>query len=91
MFVILESKKGFHFLLVHLNQKKCFDLIDVDIWGPYLIPSIHGHKYFLTMVDDYSRYTWIFLLKHKSEVVKALKIFVVFVQTQLDNNKNNKK
>jgi len=59
-------------------------LIHVDIWGPYSIPSIHGHKYFLIIVDDYSRYTWIFLLKRKSEVVKALENFVVFVQTQFE-------
>jgi len=79
MFVILQSKKYFLFLLVHLNQKKCFDLIHVDVWGPYSIPSTHGHKYFLTIVYDYSRYTWIFLLKQKSEVVKILKNFVIFV------------
>jgi len=84
MFIILQSNKDFHFLLVHLNKKKCFDLIHVDIWGPYSIPSIHGHKYFLTVVDDYSMYTWIFLFKHKSEVVKALENFVVFVQTQFE-------
>jgi len=59
-------------------------LIHVDIWGPYSIPSIHGHKYFLTIVDDYSRHTWIFSLKQKSEVVKVLKNFVVFVPTQFE-------
>jgi len=59
-------------------------LIHVDIWGPYSIPSIHGHKYFLTIVDDYSRYTLIFLLKQKSEVVKVLEHFVIFVQTQFE-------
>ena len=46
-------------------------MIHVDIWGPYSIPSIHGHKYFLIIVDDYSRYTWIFPLKQKFEVVKG--------------------
>jgi len=51
-------------------------LIHVDLWGPYSIPSIHGHKY--------SRYTWIFLLKQKSEVVKILKNFVTFIQTQFE-------
>jgi len=59
-------------------------LIHVDIWGPYLISSIHGHKYFLTIIDDYSRYTWIFPLKQKSEVVKVLENFVVIVQTQFE-------
>lgn len=29
-----------------------FDLVHVDIWGPLSIPSFHGHKYFLTIVDD---------------------------------------
>jgi len=38
-----------------------FDLVHVDIWGPFSIISVHGHKYFLTIVDDFSRYTWIFL------------------------------
>ena len=35
----------------------CFDLVHLDIWGPIIIPSIHGHKYFLTVVDDHSRHT----------------------------------
>jgi len=52
------------------------------MWGPYALSSIHGHKYFLTIVDDYSRYTWVFPLKQKSEVVKILEDFVVFIQTQ---------
>jgi len=38
----------------------------------------------LTIVDDYSRYTWIFLLKPKFEVVKILEIFVTFVQIQFE-------
>ena len=38
----------------------------------------------MTIVDDYSRYTWIFPLKQKSEVVKILENFVIFkIQTQL--------
>ena len=59
-------------------------MIHVDIWGSYSIPSIHSYKYFLTIVDDYSSYIWIFLLKQESEVVKILKNFVVFVQTQFE-------
>jgi len=73
-----------HFPLSTSKSKKCFDLIHVDLWGPYSIPSIHGHKYFFTIVDDYSRYTWIFLLKQKFEVVKILENFVNFVQTQFE-------
>jgi len=54
------------------------------VWGPYSLSAIHGHKYFLTIGDDYSRYTWIFPLKQKSKVVKILEDFVVFIQTQFE-------
>ena len=84
MFVIWQNKKKLPFYFSTSKSKKCFDLIHVDLWRPYLIPSIHGHKYALTIVDDYSRYTWIFLLKQKSEVVKILENFVVFAQTQFE-------
>ena len=78
------KQKRLSFPISTSKSKKCFDLIHVDIWGPYSIPSIHGHKYFVTIVDDYSRYTWIFFLKQKSEVVKVLEHFVIFVQTQFE-------
>ena len=35
----------------------CFELIHVDIWGSFSIPSKNGSRYFLTIVDDYSRCT----------------------------------
>ncbi|RDY14177.1 hypothetical protein CR513_00795, partial [Mucuna pruriens] len=34
-----------------------FEMLHIDIWGPYSLPSIHGHKYFLTIVDDHSKST----------------------------------
>lgn len=39
---------------VSLNS---FDLVHIDIWGPYKHSTFDGHKYFLTIVDDCSRYT----------------------------------
>jgi len=80
----LQSKKDISFPLSASKSKKYFDLIHVNVWGPYSLSSIHGHKYFLTIVDDYSRYTWIFPLKQKSEVVEILENFVVFIQTQFE-------
>lgn len=37
---------------------------------------------FLTVVYDYSRHTWIFLLKHKRDAVTVLKSFAAYVHTQ---------
>jgi hypothetical protein len=45
------------------------ELIHIDIWGPLSTIFIHGHRYFLTILDDYSsRFVWIILLKSKYEV-----------------------
>jgi hypothetical protein len=69
---------------VHSYHKanKFFDLIHFDIWGPISIKSVHHHSYFLTAVDDYSRYTWIILMKTKSEARQHVQNFITFAETQ---------
>nr|KYP43110.1 Retrovirus-related Pol polyprotein from transposon TNT 1-94 [Cajanus cajan] len=68
------------------KSENVFDLIHVDIWGPLSVASIFGHKYFLTIVDDKSRFTWIFFMKNKFETKLLLQNFVSFVQTQFQQN-----
>ncbi|XP_015160329.1 uncharacterized protein [Solanum tuberosum] len=41
-----------------IRSSACFDLIHVDLWGPYSTSTFDGNKYFLTIVDDFSRLTW---------------------------------
>lgn len=60
----------------------CFELIHVDIWGGYHIPTLSGAQYFLTIVDDHSRNTWVYLMKHKSEARKLLINFIILVENQ---------
>ncbi|CAJ2674628.1 unnamed protein product [Trifolium pratense] len=57
----------------------------MDIWGPYTTATVHGHKYFLTIVDDYSRFTWVILLKGKYEVTSQVQHFITLVETQFDS------
>jgi hypothetical protein len=45
-----------------------FDLIHSNIWGPSPTATIGGSKYFVIFVDDFSRYTWIYLLHNRSEL-----------------------
>ncbi|KAK2966571.1 hypothetical protein RJ640_009343 [Escallonia rubra] len=59
-----------------------FDLIHCDIWGPYKTKSIYGCHFFLTIVDDFSRATWVFLMTHKSETKEYLLQFFNWVHTQ---------
>ncbi|KAL2239042.1 UNVERIFIED_CONTAM: Retrovirus-related Pol polyprotein from transposon RE2 [Sesamum indicum] len=64
------------------HSKAPFDLIHLDVWGPYTTQTISNCSYILTILDDHSRSLWTFLLKQKSQVVSVLKSFVSMVKTQ---------
>ncbi|KAJ0808457.1 putative RNA-directed DNA polymerase [Helianthus annuus] len=64
----------------------CFDLIHCDIWGRYCTPSLTKANYFLTIVDDYSRAVWVYLLKHKFDASMCLMHFFKMVKTQFEKN-----
>ncbi|KAK2354629.1 putative mitochondrial protein [Trifolium repens] len=65
---------------------KTFDLVHMDIWGPLAIPSMLGFKYFLTIVDNKSRFTWIYFMKLKSEASTHIKAFHSMVKTQFNSD-----
>jgi transposase InsO family protein len=56
-------------------------LICIDTSGPFNI-SIGGKRYLLVFVDAYSRYTWTFYLKDRSEAPRCLKEFIAMVERQ---------
>lgn len=63
-----------------------FDLIHCDLWGAYRTPSSSGAVYFLTIVDDFFRAVWIYLLLEKREVSNILQKFCALVTRQFDKN-----
>ena len=63
-----------------------FDLIHSDVWGPSPISSIGGSRYFVVFVDEYSRYSWIFHMKHRSELLQVYSNFVKMVKTQFSKH-----
>ncbi|XP_074310098.1 uncharacterized protein LOC141645801 [Silene latifolia] len=61
-----------------------FELIHIDLWGPYNTPTYNGFKYFLTIVEDFTRCTWTHLLTCKSSAFSFIKAFLKMVDTQFD-------
>ena len=62
-----------------------FEIVHSDIWGPVL-ESYDGFKYFVTFVDDFTRITWLYLLKFKSKVLYVFKDFHKLVNTQFSSH-----
>jgi hypothetical protein len=59
-----------------------FDLIHSDVWGLAPFVSKRGHKYYAILIDVHSRYTWIYLMKCRSELTSIYKSFPRMVHTQ---------
>jgi hypothetical protein len=59
-----------------------FDLIHSDVLGPSPVPTMEGSRYFVIFVDDFSCYTWIYLIKNHYEVLTIYHDFAKMIQTQ---------
>ena len=51
------------------------EIIHTDVCGPMSVEARSGYHYFLTFRGDLSRYGYIYLMKHKSEIVERFKEF----------------
>ena len=59
-----------------------FDLVHSDIWGPAPVTSLDGFSYYVYFIDDFSRYTWLYLLRHRSDVLIVYHQFSEMIFTQ---------
>ncbi|GKC88023.1 retrovirus-related pol polyprotein from transposon TNT 1-94, partial [Tanacetum coccineum] len=80
----------------HVNKVKArklteskLELLHMDLCGPMRVASINGNKYILVIVNDYSRYTWVYFLRTKDEAPYMIIDFVNQVQKKLTSRTNN--
>lgn len=69
----------------HTVYSTPLQLIFSDVWGPVHNVSNNGFRYYVSFVDAFSRYTWIFFLKHKSEVFQIFQQFKTNVELQCNH------
>ncbi|KAJ9553525.1 hypothetical protein OSB04_017570 [Centaurea solstitialis] len=60
------------------------EIIHTDVCGPFSHVARGGYRYFITFTDDFSRYGYVYLMRHKSESFERFKEFQNEVQNQLD-------
>ena len=72
-----------YFPISNKRSSHHFHLIHSGIWGPSTIPKVFRAHWFVSLSDDYTRVTWIFLLKQKSDVSIVIPNFHSIVQNNL--------
>jgi len=67
-----------------LTSSRPLKLLHINLFGPITYISIGGNKYGLVIVDDFSRFTWIFFVHDKSEVQGIVKNFIRRAQNEFE-------
>ncbi|GJZ39120.1 ribonuclease H-like domain-containing protein [Tanacetum coccineum] len=63
--------------------------VHINLWGPYKVISKDGFRYFMTIVDDYTRAVWIYLVKTKDEVYGLFVNFINLILNQFKSSTKN--
>ena len=64
--------KSKHPSLTEVQTSRPLELLHIDLMGPTKVQSLGGKKYILVVVDDFTRYTWVVLLRDKIEAPEKM-------------------
>ena len=70
---VLDKKTKVMFGTVH-HLMSLLNVVHMDVLGPTKTAWLGGHKYFISIVDDYSRHYWVYFMR---QLVKVLELLVV--------------
>jgi hypothetical protein len=59
-------------------------LVHSDVFGPESVPSLGKSVYYVSFIDEFSRNTWIYFLKNKSEVFDRFKEFKALLKNEIE-------
>ncbi|KAH9684881.1 retrovirus-related pol polyprotein from transposon RE1 [Citrus sinensis] len=75
-----------HFNSVQTKTIEPLQLLYANLWGPSHVTSTQGYVYYLSILDDFSRFTWIFPLSSKSDALTVFAKFKTFIEKQLQKS-----
>ena len=65
------------------RAKSPLERVHSDFWGPYSVPTVQGSTYMLTFTDDYSRKSWVYLTKARSQLRTVFLQYKTLVELEL--------
>ncbi|GJV59270.1 transposable element [Tanacetum coccineum] len=79
---VIGKQKRVSFSKAIHQTKATLDYLHADCWGPSRVPPLGGARYFLSIIDDFSRMTWVFMMKHKSGAFEKFKHWKILIENQ---------
>lgn len=64
------------------RARRLLEIVQLNLVGPFDIRSLGGNRYYLTIIDDYGRKRWLYILKKKSKTLERFKEFKAMVEKQ---------
>ena len=72
------------FLFGVRREKRILELVHSDVFGLVTVPSLGGSIYYVSFIYDFSRKTWTYFLRNKSNVFERFKEFKALMENQTD-------
>lgn len=66
-----------------ITSSRPLQYIYIDLWSSPVL-SVDGYKYYLVLIDHFSRYTWLYPLKQKSQTKEIFKTFKALVENHFN-------
>jgi hypothetical protein len=67
-----------------MSTSKAFELLHKDLFGPTTYTSIDGNKYGFVIMDDFTRYIWVFFLVDKCDMFATFKTFIKRIHSEFE-------
>ncbi|KAK0597388.1 hypothetical protein LWI29_024823 [Acer saccharum] len=81
-----KQTKSMHKKGKYLTTKEPLELLHMDLMGPMQTESLGGKRYIFVCVDDFSRFTWTYFLREKSETFDKFKMLCTKLQNEMNSN-----
>ena len=66
------------------RSSKPFEIIHSDLSGKFSVDSLGGKRYYITFIDDFTRYSWIYFLRNKNDAYQSIREFIIRIKNQFN-------
>ena len=67
-----KQVKSKHLSMTEVQTSRPLELLHIDLISPTKVQSLGGKKYIIVVMDDFTRYTWVVLLRDKAEAPEKM-------------------